>query len=203
MIYTFKLARRLIWGASFCALTACNGNSALPRSDKPANNAIAETAKASPYKPTATFQEIMDSVVDPSSDFIWGSVTTISNSTGIHEKRPHTDTEWHEIRRRAMMLAEAANLIAVPGRRVALGNKTVEIADPLKVMEIQQRIDTNYDQLVGFAGALREISLDLLAAADRKDVTAIIQLGGTLDAVCESCHKVFWYPEDARNTERK
>jgi len=101
------------------------------------------------------------------------------------------------------MLAEAANLIAVPGRRVALENKTVETADPLKVMEIQQRIDTNYDQLVGFSGALREISLDLVAAADRRDVIAITQLGGTLDAVCESCHKVFWYPEDVRNTERK
>jgi hypothetical protein len=203
MFYTFKLAKRLILSAAVCALVACDGDSALPQSDKRAINTIAQTVKASPYKPTATFQEIMDSVVDPSSDFIWDSVTTISNSTGIHEKQPHTDADWHEIRRRATVLVEAANLIAVPGRRVALGGKTIETADPLNVTEIQQRIDANYDQLVGFAGALREISLQLVAAADQKNVTAITQLGGTLDAVCESCHRVFWYPEDVKSAERK
>jgi hypothetical protein len=197
MVYSSKLAR-LILIAPVCALAACHGSSSFPHSSNPANNTDAATANASPYQPTATFQEIMDSVVDPSSDFIWESVSTISNSTGVHEKQPHTDAEWHEIRRRAMALAESANLIAVPGRRVALADKTIETADPLDVTAIQGRIDANYGQLIGFASALRDISLQLVAAADRKDVTAITQLGGTLDAVCESCHKVYWYPEDVK-----
>jgi cytochrome c556 len=35
----------------------------------------------------------------------------------------------------------------------------------------------------------------LVAVADKKDVPAVTTLGGTLDEVCESCHKVFWYPD--------
>lgn len=33
------------------------------------------------------------------------------------------DEEWHEIRRRATTLAEAANSIAVPGQRVSVGGE--------------------------------------------------------------------------------
>jgi hypothetical protein len=149
----------------------------------------------SSYKPAATFQEIMDSVVDPSGDFIWQSVATVSDATGIHQKQPRTDEEWHEVRRRAILLAEAANLIAVPGRRVADGDKTAEDGAPLPVAEIQLRLDTRHEELVGFASALREISMKLVAVADSKDASAVLELGSTLDDVCESCHKVFWYPE--------
>jgi cytochrome c556 len=33
-------------------------------------------------------------------------------------------------------------------------------------------------------------------AADKRDVAAITDVGGTLDEVCESCHKLFWYPDE-------
>jgi hypothetical protein len=176
------------------ALSACDNNTPVIKS---------EAAAISPYKPTATFQEIMDSVVDPSSDFIWDAVSTTVDATGIHEKQPRTDAEWHEIRRRAILLAEAANLIAVPGRRVASGDKTVEEREPLDVTNIQRRLDTNHEQLVGFANALREVSVQLVAVADKKDVAGITELGGTLDEVCESCHKVFWYPDQVPNAAPK
>jgi hypothetical protein len=152
----------------------------------------------SPYKPTATFQEIMDSVVDSSGDYIWQAVSTKVDAKGTHETRPQTAAQWHEFRQRAIMLVEAANLIAVPGRRVAIGATTVEDGGPLEVDKIQHRLDTQHDALVGFAGALRDIGQKLVDAADRQDVAAVIQYGGTLDEVCEACHKVFWYPEESQ-----
>jgi hypothetical protein len=162
---------------------------------QPAAAATAAVAAASPYRPTATFQEIMDSVVDPAGDYIWKAVSTTVDAKGIHETRPRTDAEWHQLRQRAIMLVEAANLIAVPGRRVAYGDKTIEEVGPLDVAPIQRRLDTQHDALVGFAGALRDVGLKLVAATDRKDVDAITEHGGTLDEVCEACHKVFWYPD--------
>ena len=83
----------------------------------------AATAAQSPYKPAATFQEIMDSVVDGASEYLWDAVSTSVDAKGLHEYQPRTDAEWHELRRRAVQLAEAANLIAVPGRRVANGDR--------------------------------------------------------------------------------
>jgi hypothetical protein len=145
--------------------------------------------------PAATFQEIMDSVVDPAGDYVWHAVATTIDAKGTHETRPRTAADWHRFRQHAILLVEAANLIAVPGRRVANGTKTVEDGDPLDVNRIQQRLDRQHDQLVGFTGALRDVALKLVDAADRQDVAAVTEHGGTLDEVCEACHKVFWYPE--------
>jgi hypothetical protein len=151
-------------------------------------------ASPSPYQPAATFQEIMDSVVDPSSDYIWHAVSSGIDAKGLYENKPRNAAQWHEFRRRAIALAEAANLIAVPGRRVARGDRTAESNEPLPIAEIQGRLDRQHDQLVGFAAALRDVSMKLVDAADRQDVAAVTDLGGTLDDVCEACHLVFWYP---------
>ena len=188
----------LKWSVLFaCAslLNACGGTAPSASADKSAADAAAAAA-SSPYKPSSTNQELMDSVVDFASDYIWNAVSTTADKKGLHEVQPHTEEEWHELRRRAVLLVEAANLIAVPGRKVAHGDKTVEDQQPLDVAMIQQRLDTRREQLVGFAGALREVSLKLVDAADKHDVAAITDLGGKLDEVCESCHKVFWYPDE-------
>jgi hypothetical protein len=194
------------WSMLFaCALllSACGGTPSPVSADKSAADAAAAAAANSPYKPAATFQEIMDSVVDFSSDYIWKAVATTTDSKGTHDVQPRTDAEWHEFRRRAVLLVEAANLIAVPGRKVAHGNKTVEDQQPLDVTRIQQRLDSDHEKLVGFAGALREVSLKLVDAADKHDVAAVTDLGGTMDEVCESCHKVFWYPDEPAATPAK
>lgn len=186
-------------------LAACAGSGpAVSGASGPdASASAASAAASSPYKPTATFQEIMDSAVDPSADYIWESVATISDKTGVHERQPRTDKEWHEVRRRAMLLAEAANLIAVPGRKIANGNKTLEAGDPLDPAPIQKRYDANFAQLVGFADGMRQTALKLVEAADRKDVEAISDQGGVLDEVCEACHVVFWYPDDPTPYQKK
>lgn len=155
-------------------------------------------APLSHYQPSVSFQDLMDSVVDPAADAVWNAVATTTDFQGMHETRPQTDEDWHELRRRAVVLAEAANLVTVPGRRVADSDKTIEDGEALDVAKIQQRLDSRGEELAGFAGALRDISLQIVDAADKHDVNAIESLGGTLDQVCESCHQVFWYPEDAK-----
>jgi len=79
---------------------------------------------------------------------------------------------------------------------VANGNRTIEGGGNLEVAKIQQRLDSRYPELIGFAGALRQVGLKVVAAVDRKDVAAMTDVGGELDEVCEACHKVFWYPDD-------
>src|SRR5262245_22880282 len=75
------------------------------------------------YRTTATVKDIMDSVVDPGADFIWDSVETVVSAKGVEEKAPHTDEEWKEVRRHAVMLLEATNLLQIPGRHVAKADR--------------------------------------------------------------------------------
>ena len=153
-------------------------------------------AAAPGYAPSSTFQEVMDSVVDPAADYVWESVSYHADLKGVTDRRPRTDADWHALRQHAVVLVEAANLISVPGRKVANSNRMVEGGGPLETEAIQKRLDTQHAALVGFAGNLRGIGAQLIAAADRHDVEAITELGGTLDEVCESCHRAFWYPDE-------
>src|SRR5436309_1491069 len=68
---------------------------------------------------SATIKDIMDSMVDPSADFLFDSVATIADERGITEKAPQTDDEWKQVRRHALVLLEARNLLVMEGRRVA------------------------------------------------------------------------------------
>ena len=36
--------------------------------------------------------------------------------------------------------------------------------------------------------------LEVLRASEAKNCDLLIEIGGRMDEVCESCHKVFWYP---------
>src|SRR5258708_30613112 len=87
--------------------------------------ATACTTKAPPptQAPTllraATIKDIMDSMVEPSGDFVFESVQEISDEHGITEKAPKTDAEWLEVRHHLYVLMEAPNLIAMEGRKAA------------------------------------------------------------------------------------
>lgn len=71
------------------------------------------------YRPTSTVREVMSSIVDPSSDALWDSVETVATVEGTVHKMPKTDEEWAVLRRSAVTLVEAGNLLLVPGRLVA------------------------------------------------------------------------------------
>jgi hypothetical protein len=72
-----------------------------------------------PFRLTASIKDIMDSVVDPSADVLWESVATIVSAKGTEERRPRTDEEWATVRRNAIRLLEATNLLIMEGRHVA------------------------------------------------------------------------------------
>src|SRR5437773_4605591 len=78
------------------------------------------------YRPTATIKDIMDSMVDPGADVLWESVSSTVDERGITDKAPRTDEEWKDVRRHAVMLVEATNLLLVPGRHVAKPGEKAE-----------------------------------------------------------------------------
>src|SRR5262245_53667608 len=77
------------------------------------------SSSTSDFRPTATVKDIMDALVDPSADFLWDSVEIAVTREGTVEKAPRTDEEWQTLRRHALGLVEASNLLLIPGRHIA------------------------------------------------------------------------------------
>jgi len=151
-------------------------------------------------QPIATIQEIMHFDVEPSAFGVWESVSSETTAQGTVDKSPQTEAEWHEVRGHAVMLAEAANLLLIKGRRVVAAGKTLEDADAEGIStpeEIQKAIDESQNEFFSFAQALQAATQSAIKAIDAKDSAALVSAGGGIDTVCEDCHARFWYPNSA------
>ena len=133
--------------------------------------------KATPeYHTYATVKDLMDSVVDPSADFIWDSVSTTSNLKGIVEKAPKTDEEWREVRRHAIALMEATDLLQMPGRTVARpGEKAADPRIELDPAVIQTMIDADRASWADHTRALYDATALIIKAVEAKSSDAILQ----------------------------
>lgn len=136
----------------------------------------------------------MQAEVDASADDIWDAVETTTTSGGEQTKQPRTAREWQEVRRNALVLIEAANLLTVPERRLSSTPFPAEAAGALDSAEIERRIAANRGAFNQYAIALRQSAQGLLAAIDARDPKGLLAAGGALDQICESCHMTFWYP---------
>jgi hypothetical protein len=137
----------------------------------------------------------MDSMVDPSADVIWESVATIITIAGTEEKAPQTDDEWKAVRRGAIRIIEATNLLLMPGRHVArpgekAENENIELAPE----EIEARLNQDHASWITLAHGLHDAGVTALHAIDAKDPPALSAAGEGLDRACENCHLKYWYP---------
>jgi hypothetical protein len=169
-------------------------DSAAPLSPNSLVRADAAESGEGPLRLTASIRELMDSEIDPAADFIWASVASISTQAGMEERQPRTDEEWLEVRRRAITLIEATNLLVMKGRRVSAKYEPASGAGELDTDQVQRKIDSNRVAFVALAQRLQDTGFSTLAAIDAKDPVALFELGGTIDDACESCHVTFWYP---------
>src|SRR5437016_510907 len=165
-----------------------------------AGGACTKAPPAEPELPKpATIKDIMDSMVDPSGDFLFESIVTIADEKGIREKAPETDDEWKEVRARAIVLLEAPNLLVMPGRKVAQpGEKSKNPAVELSPELIQPLIDGDRLSFIKRASVLQDAAMAVLKAADAKDKKALFDALQKVDRACENCHLQYWYPNDER-----
>ena len=147
--------------------------------------------------PAATIKDIMDSVVDPSAEFLFESVAEIADEQGVREKAPQTDEEWKEVRLRAIALVEAPNLLVMTGRAVARpGEKSQNPQVELQPEQIQALLDADRRGFIDRAKVLQDAAVLALKAADARNKDALFSACEQLDKACENCHTHYWYPND-------
>jgi hypothetical protein len=161
-----------------------------------------DTAIVSPpapaFAPVATVQDVMLHLVDPSADALWQSVETVYSAAGEEKRQPRTPEEWAAVKRHAVTLAEAANVLLIDGRPVVAAEAPPEKMGYLGTKEIGERIAANRAEFNRFAVLLRDTATQALKAIDAQDADALLDAGGPIDAACEGCHLAFWYPGQGR-----
>jgi hypothetical protein len=156
----------------------------------------ASAAKA-PFNAAASIQDLMVSIVDPSADALWESVSSETTAKGIAEKFPRTDQEWQAVRNDAVALHEAGNLLMMEGRPITHGGKATEDAHVEGIFsphQTRQAIDADPARFQAAARRLQDAAGEALAAIDAKDPGKLLVAGGKLDQACEHCHSIYWYP---------
>jgi hypothetical protein len=160
-----------------------------------AGSCRASQSPQSDYLPTSTIKDIMDSMVDQNADAVWESVATEVTVTGTEQKAPKTDEEWKNVRRHAIPILEATNLLLMPGRKVAQpGEKADSPKVELPPERIQTLIDQDRESFVKLAHGLHDAMVVAIKAIDDKNPDALFDAGDGIDKACENCHLKYWYP---------
>jgi hypothetical protein len=171
-------ARLLVAGA-LALLAGCQPS-------PPTSSTAAPTAPP-PVLPKAEASTIglMTGLIAPTSDAIWQAM-------------PASDKDWAELRYKVLLMAEAANLLAVPDRPGLLpGEKLASPAGPgdLPPEKSAEKIKAEWPTYLAFAQTLQNGAMATLKAVDAKDADALVEAGGAIYEACEQCHKRFWYPD--------
>ena len=155
------------------------------------------TATIPDYRPTATVKDLMQSIIDESADVVWLAVMEVHTETGIEETRPRNDEDWNRARFGALALAESANLLLMPGRRVARpGEKSETPGVELEPEEMDVLIAEDLDGWNRRVLALHDAATRALAAIEAQDADALFMIGEEIELACEGCHSTYWYPNE-------
>lgn len=156
------------------------------------------TGSTPPYEVDATVREIMDAMIDPAADRLWNSVGTTFTEQGAEVREPRTEADWQELRRRTIHLIEGANLLMMPGRRVAPPGAATEHPEVERSPEqIQAAIAGDPRGWSDLARGLQATARPILQAIDARSTARLIEANSALDRACENCHLKYWYPGDA------
>ena len=101
------------------------------------------------------------------------------------------------VRRSAVALVEATNLLVMEGRKMAPeGDKSENPDIELQPEQMQKLLDADRASWVKYAHGLHDAAMVALKAIDAKNLQGLMDAGETIDNACENCHKHYWYPDE-------
>ena len=113
-------------------------------------------------------QELMAHVVDPAAFAFWRGSGYDITEEGERDLSPTTDEGWKVVEDGAATVAEAGNLLMLPGRA--------------------REPEGEWNR---YAKAMQAAALEAKAAAERKDKVAVFETGAALYQTCVACHEKY------------
>jgi hypothetical protein len=170
---------------------------------KPAATSTAATPAApsldSSLAPTLSVKELMEHVIDPTSDWIFDAAVIDISHKGVTETKPLSDDDWLKVERGGYVLAESTNLLKIPRRMVPMEDdgKPHQPGEPeLPPEQIQAKIEKDRALWYKYADGLKTAALEAVRVAKAHDVDGLFRVGDQVDKACEACHLEYWYPGD-------
>lgn len=120
-----------------------------------------------PFKVVADTKLLMDSVLDPAADIVWGSVGSVVTKDGDQELKPKSAEEWTAIRNAAVVVAESGNLLLMAPR----------------VKGPQYGVDW-----IVLSRNMTDKAEEAMRAADAKNSARLFAVGAELYETCVACH---------------
>ena len=117
-----------------------------------------------PFKTTLSMHEMMTWYLEPAADVIWDSAGFVITESGEVDLQPTTQEGWDKVRNNATLVAEAGNLLMMPG----LGVDALDWQD--------------------YSLGLIDAAVSARQAAMNKDAEALFEAGGQIYNVCRACH---------------
>jgi hypothetical protein len=192
---------RLIAAAALAYLAVVAASCSSP---KPAATPPAAAVGRTEMKAVVSVKELMRFTIDPISDNIFDAVTYEATKGRVVETVPKTDEDWEKVKIGAVTLAEAIYLLKLPRAFAPPGdvnNSTGPNPPELSPTQIQAKLDADPVLWDAKIQALRNVALEVLEIANKKDAKALFEAGEDLDKACESCHLEYWYPGDRKAVE--
>jgi cytochrome c556 len=162
--------------------------------------AVVLSPAGEPVRPQGTVQELMATRIDPAADALWDSVAFIASEKGDEDRRPRSPAEWAAVRQNALALIKGASDLGLLGWRVS-ALETTPGPGELRASEIEHLIEADPTAFAKRARDLGSAARTALAAIDAKDADALMNAGGVIDAACEACHVVYWYPKQLQGSK--
>jgi len=150
-------------------------------------------------KPVVSVKELMRDMIDPASDFVFDSISTVTSKKGVVETEPRTDAEWDKVRFGAVTMAEGIYLLKIPRPFAPPGDENNSTGpDPEELSPAQIMAKLKADPVLWNAKieALRNVGLEVLEIVKKKDAKQLWDAAEDLDQACEGCHIEYWYPGD-------
>jgi hypothetical protein len=154
--------------------------------------------------PVVSVKELMEHMIDPIADNIFDAVWWDNTTQGVVEHKPTTDEDWEKVRIGATTMIEGIELLKVPRPFAPPGDVNDSLGPnppELSPTQIQAKLDKDPVLWIAKIQALRNVGLEVLEIAKKKDTNALWQAGGDLDEACEACHLEYWYPGDRATVE--
>ena len=147
------MLKKLVWVLAFVlaplAIVQAQGSApaAAPQTPAPA-------AKAAPFRLVATVQQLMLAVLEPTSNTVFR----------VEVEAPKDTREWNTVTNAALALAEAGNLLMLPGRA------------------------RDSEGWMRHAQSLVDVSVAAMKAAEARNAEKVVAIGYEINDVCRNCH---------------
>jgi hypothetical protein len=191
--------RLIAWaGLVFVAALASQQCSSKPAATSTAASPAAPSLDSS-LAPTLSVKELMEHIIDPTSDWIFDAAVIDISRKGITETKPLSDDDWLKVERGGYVLAEATNLLKIPRRMVPADEegKPHQPGEPeLPPEQIQAKIEKDRALWYKHADGLKAAALEAVQVAKARDLDGLFKVGDKVDKACEACHLEYWYPGD-------